>query len=101
MDFKECERQFDWLEDSLAYNKSDKHTSIYDSYNAEYNAGMLKGIELGNISGAYNITNTIKFDTSNNTQKHMLWMQYVAWHCNSYSRAPISEYIENPVFQEL
>ena len=27
--------QFDWLETSLTYDKSDKHTTIYDSYNAE------------------------------------------------------------------
>ena len=23
----------------------------------------------------------MKFDTSNNTQKHLLWKHYVAWHC--------------------
>ena len=28
-------------------------------------------------------------------------MQYVAWHCNGYSRAPVSDYINNPLFQEL
>ena len=62
---------------------------------------MIKSVELGNISDAYNATNTMKFDTSNDTQKHMLWKQYVAWHCNGYSAAPISDYINNPVFQEL
>ena len=31
----------------------------------------------------------------------MLWKQYVAWHCNDYTAAPISDYINNPVFQEL
>ena len=58
---------------------------------------MIKSIELGNISDAYSATNTVKFDT----EKHMLWKQYVAWHCNVYSAAPISDYINNPVFQEL
>ena len=62
---------------------------------------MLRIIELGNILDAYSITNTMKLDTSNDTQKHSLWMQHVAWHCNSYSSAPISDYINNPVFQEL
>ena len=35
VDFKGCNRQFDWLDISLLYNKSDKHLTIYDSYNAE------------------------------------------------------------------
>ena len=43
----------------------------------------------------------MKFDISNDTEKPLLWKQYVAWHCNSYTTPPISDYINNPVFQEL
>ena len=43
----------------------------------------------------------MKFDISNDIQKHLLWKQYVAWHCNGYTAALISDYINNPVFQEL
>ena len=43
----------------------------------------------------------MNFDISNDNQKHLLWKQYVAWHCNSYTAAPISNYINNPVFQKL
>ena len=35
VDSKGCDRQFDWLEISLLYDKSDKHLTIFDSYNAE------------------------------------------------------------------
>ena len=59
-----------------------------------------KKIELSNISDTYSATNMMKFDISNDTQKHLLWKQYVAWHCNGYTAAPIFDYI-NPVFQEL
>ena len=31
IDFLSSNRQFDWLEISLVFDKSDKHTSIYDS----------------------------------------------------------------------
>ena len=62
---------------------------------------MIKKIELSNISDAYSGINMMKFDISNDKQKHMLWKQYVAWHCNGYTTAPISDYINNPVFQEL
>ena len=39
--FKGCKRQFDWLEISLVYNKSDKHLRIYNSYNAECAAKII------------------------------------------------------------
>ena len=74
------ERQFDCLEISLVYDKSDKHLTIYGSYIVKCAAKMIKSIELANISDAYSATNTMKFDTSNDIQKHMLWKQYVAWH---------------------
>ena len=49
LDFKGSNRQFDWLEISLLYDKSDKHLTIYDSYSAECAARMIKKIELSNI----------------------------------------------------
>ena len=101
VDFDGCKRQLDWLEISLVSDKNNKHTTIYHSYNAKCMARILRSIELGNILDAYSVINTMKFDTSNNTQKHILWMQYVAWHCNGYSCAPGSDCINNPVFQEL
>ena len=101
MDFKSCNRQFYWLEISLHYDKSDKHLTIYDSYNAECAARMLKKIVPSSISDAYTTTNMMKFDISNDTQKHLLWKQYVALHYNGYTPAPVSDYINNPVFQEL
>ena len=60
---------------------------------------MIKKIELSNISDAYSAM--MKFNISNDTQKHLLWKQYVAWHCNGFNAMLISDYINNPVFQEL
>ena len=75
--FKGCERQFDWLEVCLVYNKSDKHLKICDSYNVECVAQIIKSVELANISEAYSVTNTIKFDTLNDMQKNLLRKQFV------------------------
>ena len=69
VDFKGCERQFDLLEISLIYNKTDKHLIIYDSYNTKCAAKMMKSIKLGNISGVHSATKTMKFDTLNDNQK--------------------------------
>ena len=42
VDFEGCDRQFNWLEISLLYNKSDKHLTFYDIYNAECAARIKK-----------------------------------------------------------
>ena len=35
------------------------------------------------------------------TQKHLLYNQFVAWSCIDCSTAPPTDYINNPVYQEL
>ena len=98
--FKVCDRQFDWQDISLLYDKNYKNLTLYYSYNVECVARMLKSVELSNISDAYSGTNLLKYDINNDTEKHLLWKQYVVWHSNGYMAAPISDYINNPVFQK-
>ena len=62
---------------------------------------MIKNVELSNITDAYSATNLLKYDINNDTLKHLLWKQYVVWHCNGYTTPPISDYINNRKFQEL
>ena len=31
----------------------------------------------------------------------MLYKQFLAWPCNSYSTVPLTDYINNPLYQEL
>lgn len=81
--------------------KKNKYTTIYDICNVQKAAKFNKRIELENISEAYSITNTKKFDISNETQKHMLYKQFVACNCNDCSIVPLTDYIHNHVFQEL
>ena len=66
MDFLESIRQFEWIEISVVFDKSDKHTTIYDSYNVEKAEQFIQSVELENISKAWSFTNTMKFDVSNN-----------------------------------
>ena len=47
------------------------------------------------------MTNEKKYSVDNLTQKRLLYKQFVAWSCNGSSVAPIKDYIDNPVFQEL
>ena len=68
---------FDWLEISLVFNKSDKHTTIYDSYNAGLQAKYIKSVKLTNATEIYSLTNAKKYDMDNLTQKHLLYKQFV------------------------
>ena len=43
-------RQFDWIEISIVPDKSDKHTTIYDSYTRELAAQTIKSLKLLNFS---------------------------------------------------
>ena len=101
IDFLGANRQFDWIELSLVYNKSNKHTTIYDSYNVEMASKIIKLVKLTNFTEIYNLTNEKKFDIDNLTQKHLLYKQFVAWSCNGSSVAPLTDYMNNKIYQEL
>ena len=58
VDFQGANRQFDWIEISLVYDKSDKHLTAYDSYNAECASKFIKSLEFANISDQHISTNT-------------------------------------------
>ena len=57
IDFLGTNRQFDWIEISIIYSKSDKHTSIYDSYNVKLAAKTIKSVNLSNFTEVYSLTN--------------------------------------------
>ena len=78
VDFQGANRQFDWIKISLLYDKSDIHLTFYYSYNAECACKLIKSLEFANISDQYSSTNTLKFDTDNDLQKHLLWKQHLA-----------------------
>ena len=73
IDFLGANRQFDWLEISLVYDKSDKHTTIYDSYNHELAAKQIKSLNVSNFTEIYSLTNEKKYDIDNLTQRHLLY----------------------------
>ena len=85
----------------MVYDKSDKHLTIYDSYNVEHAAKKIKSVSLLNFTEAYSLTNEKKYDVDNNTKKHLLFKQFVTWSCNGCSVSPLTYYINNPIYQEL
>ena len=101
IEFLGANRQFGWIEISIVPDKSDKHKTIYDSYNREMAAQLIKSLKLTNFTELYSLTNEKKYDTDNLTQQLLLYKQFLAWSCNGSSVAPVSHYIDSPIFQEL
>ena len=58
VEFLGANRQFHWLEISIVHDKSDKHTTIYDSYNRELAVQIIKSLKLSNFTKVYSLTLT-------------------------------------------
>ena len=101
VEFFGSNRKFDWIEISIVPDKCDKHTTLYDSYNRELAAQTIKSLKLSNFTEIYSLTNEKEYDVDNLTQRHLLYKQFVAWNSNSSIVAPLTDYMNNPIFQEL
>ena len=101
VEFLGANRQFDWIKISIVPDKSDKQTSIYDSYNREMAAQLIKTLQLSNFTEIYSLTNEKRRNIDNLTQKHLLYKQFVAWNCNGSSATPLTDYMDSPIFREL
>ena len=64
-------------------------------------AQLIKTLRVSNLTELYSLTNEKKYIVDILTQKHLLYKQFLAWDCNGSSVAPISDYMDNPIFQEL
>ena len=101
IDFLGSNRQFDSLELSLLYDRSDKHTTIYDCLNVEL-AEKTKSIKSTNFTEIYSIANEKKYDVDNLTQKQLCCINnLVTWSCNGCREAPLTDYTNNAIYQEL
>ena len=68
--FESSNKQFSFLEILLIFNSSHQHKSIYDSYNAEVASTTVSSIRLENASDTYSEFNTVKFDLTDEHDKH-------------------------------
>ena len=53
VEFLGSNRKFDWIEISIVPDKSDKDTTIYDSYDRELAAQEIKTLKLSNFTEIY------------------------------------------------
>ena len=62
---------------------------------------IIKSVKFTNFTEIYSLTNEKKYDIDNLTQRHLLFKQFVAWSCKGSIVAPLTDYINNPIYQEL
>ena len=55
VEFLDSNRQFDWLEISIVPDKSNKQTTIYNSYNRELASQEIKTSKLTNFTEIYSL----------------------------------------------
>ena len=60
--FKGAQKQFDWLEISIVYDKSFQHVTIYNSCLLELASKIVKTSKFENTSTTYSLTGKLLFD---------------------------------------
>ena len=66
---KGAQRQFEWLEISLVYNKRYQHLTIYDSYDLKLAAKMVQSIKFENTISTYSLTGKLEYNYKNQDDK--------------------------------
>ena len=99
--FKGVQRQFDLLETSVVYDTSYQHTTIYDSYDLELAAKLIKTIKFENTSTTFSLTGKLSYDLEREDDKNMLYKMLVAHLCDGCSSAPLKQYKNNQIYQEI
>ena len=99
--FKGAQRQFDWLEISIVYDKSYQHSTIYDSYDLELAAKLIRTVKFENTSTTYSLTGKLSYDLEKEDEKNILYKILVAHACNGCSSAPLTQYKNSEIYQEI
>ena len=73
--FKGAQRQFDWLEISLVYDKNYQHLTIYDSYDT---------------TSTYSLSGKLEYNCKNEDEKNILYKMFIAYNGNGCSTTPLN-----------
>ena len=101
VNFRGLNKQIEWLEISLVYDKSDQHQTMYDSYDVELAAKFIQALTLENASTTYGLTGQLEYNISNEDVKQWLYKMFVAYFCYGCSMVHLTQYKNNKINQEL
>ena len=89
--FTNMPTQIDLMEISLVYDKSYVYSTGYDSYDLEIAAQKISNIKIKNAK-VYGTVTELNYDLTDNNNKSQLYSNFVAFHCNDCSTAPLTQY---------
>ena len=99
--FKGVQRKFEWLEISPVYATSYQHLTIYDSYDLQLATKLIKSVKFENTLATYSLTGKLEYDVNKNDELDILFKMFLAFQCNGCSTAPLSQYKNNKIYQEI
>ena len=99
--FKGAQRQMDWIEISIVYDKSYHHETIYDRYDVELAPKLIKSVKFENAGTTYSLTGKTEYNLEKEDGKIQLYAMLPSFVCGGYSSAPLTQYINNPIYQEM
>ena len=88
--FKSTQRQIEWLEISLVYDKSYQHLTIYDSYDLKLEAKMIQSIKFEKTTSKYSLTGKLEYNYKNQDEKDMFYRMFIAYNCNGCTTVPLT-----------
>ena len=62
---------------------------------------MIQSIKFENTSSKYSLTGKLEYDYKNHDKITMLYKMFVAYNCNGWSTAPLTQYKNNPIYQDI
>ena len=69
VNFRRLNKQNEWLEISLVFDKSDQHQNVYDSYDVELVAKCVQLLAYNNASTTCSLTGQREYNVSNEDDK--------------------------------
>ena len=98
--FKGRQRQFDWFEISVVWDKSYQHTTVYDNYDLELASKLIQIITFENTTTTYSLTGKLLYDFEKDDDKNVLYKMFIAKQYNGCSTAPLTQYKNNEIYQQ-
>ena len=98
---RECKDNLIGLEISVVYDKLFQHTTVCDSYDLELASILIKTIKFETTSTTYSLTGKLSYDLEKEDDKNILYKMLVAKTCEGCSTAPLTQYRNNEIYQEI
>ena len=67
----------------------------------ELAAKTVQSVTIENASNSYSLTGMLGLNIDNEEDKHLLYQMFVACNCDGCSAAPLTQYRNNEIYQEL